>query len=436
MIRSIAALSIACVCAGSAQAQGRIEGVLIDSLRTMGPLAGAEVVLLSDGRTAITDRRGRFQFADVPAGSHRVGYAALWLDSIGAPVPMAAANVGTRGRSNVVLATLPRQTAQLAACGTELPSELGLLVGEVRDATSFETVADVIVEARWSERLLGRDVNETREMATVDTSDAAGRYTLCGVPTDVEVTVRSRHRDGRATEPLVVKVDVPMVARDLRVGADDRTVRVRGRVTGPSGEPMPRASVRASLSQAQPIVTDSTGVFAFAIPARSGQLFVRALGYKPTLLPINPVEEELELGDVALSPVDAVLDTVRIVGSRPRTLDELGFEERRRVGLGGFVGDEVLSRLARVNATTVSQEMPPWVRSTGGRYPTFLIRRGIDFCSPRFFVDGYDWGNKIDGLDVDGIMASAKRVEAYKAGFAPPRYNDFNGCGSVVIWTR
>lgn len=430
---ALAALVVAL--ASESRAQAVIEGVLWDSTRTLAPLAGADVVLLSDGRTATTDRRGRFRFENVQPGEHRVGYGALWLDSIAAPPAVASASVGARGTSRVVLATASRSASQLSACGTLLPDDAGLLLGEVRDAASFTAASDVIVAARWQERLIGRNQNEVREMATVDTTSADGRYVLCGVPVGIEVTVLARHADGRATERMRLLVDAAITARDLRIGDEARLVRVSGRVVGSNGAPMPNASVFASLAQDRPATTDSAGNFALALPARSGQIFVRALGYQPALVPIDPLDETLDLGDISIAPVGAVLDTVRVT-ARPRTLDELGFEERRRAGLGGFVGEEVLSRLPRINATSVAQEMPPWVRSSGGRFPVFLIRRGIQFCSPRFFVDGYDWGKSTEGIDVDGILGRAKRVEAYKAGFAPPRFNDFDGCGSVVVWTR
>ncbi len=422
--------------ATDAGAQGTIEGVLWDSTRSLAPLADAEVVLLTDGRVAKTDRRGRFRFRDVPAGEHRVGYGALWLDSVSAPPAVVSARVAARGRSRVVLATMSRRTTQLAACGTPLADDAGLLLGEVRDAAAFDVVDDVVVAARWNERLLGRDQNELREVATVDTTDAGGRYTLCGVPLGVSVTLYARHRDGRSTERMQVAIDVPITARDLRIGDVSRLVRVSGRVVGPNGAPMPNASVFASLAQDRPATTDSAGGFALALPVRSGQLFIRALGYQPALVPVNPIDGQLELGDIAISPVGAVLDTVRIVGARPRTLDELGFEERRRTGLGAFVDEAHIATLPRVTAPGLVMAMPPWIRATSGMHPTFIIRRGMGFCTPRFFVDGFDWGKRTEAIDIYNITQLAKRVEAYKAGFAPPRYNDFDGCGSVVIWTR
>ena len=67
--------------------------------------------------------------------------------------------------------------------------------------------------------------------------------------------------------------------------------------------------------------------------------------------------------------------------------------------------------------------------------PMMMMRRGSEFCRPRFFIDGYDNRN----IDVDeeaNYLRQAKRVEIYTANDAPAQFNDFNGCGSIVIWTR
>jgi hypothetical protein len=67
--------------------------------------------------------------------------------------------------------------------------------------------------------------------------------------------------------------------------------------------------------------------------------------------------------------------------------------------------------------------------------PMLMMRRGAVFCRPRFFVDGYDNGN-IPVEEEALIMGLAKRIEIYTANFTPPKFNDFDGCGVVVIWTK
>ncbi|MEX0909212.1 MAG: hypothetical protein WDZ58_05545, partial [Gemmatimonadaceae bacterium] len=54
---------------------------------------------------------------------------------------------------------------------------------------------------------------------------------------------------------------------------------------------------------------------------------------------------------VALSTFRAVLDTVRVTASRWRDEHRLGFEARRRTGLGRFLTAAEIARRAPVNAS-------------------------------------------------------------------------------------
>jgi hypothetical protein len=76
------------------------------------------------------------------------------------------------------------------------------------------------------------------------------------------------------------------------------------------------------------------------------------------------------------------------------------------------------------------------VRSSGGSWPRTQLRRGIDPCYPRFFIDGVDFGVPRDGVEEAELLRLAKRIEIHEASFMPGRFTDFNGCGVVLIWTR
>ncbi|MBA3853195.1 MAG: hypothetical protein C0503_02205 [Gemmatimonas sp.] len=428
---------------GELQAQARIDGVLIDSTRSLAPLANAEVVLMADGRRATTDGRGRFTFSDVPAGVQRVAYAALWMDSVGVPVVVREVAVPANGRVRVALSTTARSTLERQACGTSLEPDIGLLVGEVRDALGGLPAAAVVVEARWTERRLGRGLNEVHAVATVDTTDDSGRYALCGVPPNVGVTVSASHPDGRVVSPLLVTMDSHLGALDLAVGGAERTMIVSGRVTGPTGTPLPRANVATSWDTAQPLVTDSTGRFRFQVPARSGQVYVRTLGYQPLTASFMPVSDEVSVGDLRLQPVGAVLDT-RIITARPRTKEEAEFQWRRSLGMGSFLDSTEMARWPRISATTVAAHSRGWVRaipvSQGGDrpalpFPALMVRGARGYCMPPVWVDGDPWGN-LDVFDQYSLLSRAIRLELYRAPFIPIEFNDNNDCGALVVWTR
>ena len=52
----------------------------------------------------------------------------------------------------------------------------------------------------------------------------------------------------------------------------------------------------------------------------------------------------------------------------------------------------------------------------------------------RIFIDGVNFRD-INVDEENSFLRMAKRVEFYTANNAPPQFNDFAGCGSVVIWT-
>lgn len=442
-------LAAALAAAVPLRAQARLEGVLIDSTRTLAPLANAEVVLLADGRRATTDRRGRFRFDSVTPGPQRVAYGALWLDSVGVPVAVQAVEVPARGRAQMTLATTSMASLQQQHCGTTLSGEMGLLTGEVRDAETGGWASGVRLEARWREQLLGPGVNERQTVATVDTTDASGRYVLCGVPLRVALTVSATHPDGRRIDEMIVSSDARVVAHDFAVGTGERRMVVTGRVVGPAGQPLPRANVVTSLEAERPLQTDSTGRFAFVVPARSGQVYVRTLGYQPEVASFAPSASEVSVGDIQLTPVGAVLDT-RVISERPRTRQEAEFYWRKSLGMGAAYLDSAdLALLPRITASMVAHLSRGGVRAMAVRLPSqpgtsrpplpidaLMVRsaRGM-YCMPPVWVDGYAWGG-VDVFEQYAVLQRAKRIEVYRAPFVPVEFNDNNDCGALVVWTR
>lgn len=67
-----------------------------------------------------------------------------------------------------------------------------------------------------------------------------------------------------------------------------------------------------------------------------------------------------------------------------------------------------------------------------------MLRRGSAFCNPRFINNGIDEGVLVHERAGEQwfLLERAKRIEVYTANQAPARYNDFDGCGVVVAWTR
>lgn len=413
---------------------GAVRGTLHDSLRTNAPLAGVDVVLLGANRRVTTDAAGRFEFTGIPLGPATVAFAAPWLDSLALPPLQATVEVTSDRAVSVMLATPSRRAYQLAVCGATLADNEGILLGELRGPDS-EVLAGIPVGAKWYETRIGAGQLERVVRASLDSTNAAGFYSLCGVPTDAEVALVAA-TDSIASGDIVLGLNgAPVARRDLTVAPAAMTVRVRGRLLGADSAGLANAIVALSGDSSRTARTDADGRFVMpAVPRRSSQLVARALGFVPSLLAIDPVGDELELEDFTLQKVPYDLSTVTVTGEA-MTANQLQFNVRRDRGIGFFISDSALAKIPVVNSNVISSMIPRTGITQTRQGPMIQLRRGSGFCRPRFFIDGYDNGD-ITADEEGSLMARAKRVEVYTASNAPPQFNDFNGCGVIVVWTR
>jgi hypothetical protein len=255
------------------------------------------------------------------------------------------------------------------------------------------------------------------------------------VPLDAEFTLRAIGAGGVGSGELLVKAGASLARRDIIVGSPRETVRITGRIVRESGDPIVGAIVAVAGDTSQTVRSDSSGRFALpAVPRRSSQVIVRSLGYVPLVRALDPIDAELDLDDVPLVVAPRELATVTVTG-RPMTAAEAQFETRRARSVGGvFVDEEALRKMGVVSSNTVGQTNPRIAVQQTRSGPMMMMRRGSDFCRPRFFIDGYDFRD-ITVDEENSFLRVAKRVEMYTANNAPPQFNDFNGCGSIVIWT-
>ena len=420
--------------AGTLSAQGTVRGALFDSLRTSRPVSGAVVVLLGANRRATTDPRGRFEFTDVPEGAARVAFWAPWLDSLALPSLEVATTVRSGAIADVRLGSPSRATYQRAVCGATLGSTDGILLGEVRGVDGG-ALAGVAVGARWHETLLGVGQVERRQRAALDTTNASGFYALCGVPTDAEFALVAGN-DSVASGEIVLGLDAASaMRRDLIAGPWRDVGRVSGRLIGPDSLPLVGATVAIVGDTSRLTRTDAAGRFVLLnVPRRSTQFVARAIGFQPALRARDLLETESELDDLMLEKVPQELSTVTVTGE-PLTGSRLQFDARAAKGLGTFIADSTLARMPVVNSTLIAMLAPRSIAQQSRQGPMLMLRRGAGYCRPRFFIDGYDNGN-LSAEEEGSLMARAKRVEIYTANFAPPQFNDFDGCGAVVVWTK
>ena len=416
-------------------AQGIVRGVLFDSLRTGEPIPNA--IITVDGRRerTRTDARGRFSFTSLPVGVYTLRYQMPWLDSLALPPLTGRAEVFSVGSGyDVVLTTPSLASVQRGICGATLPTDSGILRGEVRDPTGMP-LAGIFVGAVWAQASIARSGVTNELIGTVDTTKADGSFALCGVPMGSSFMLRAGDEEFGTGELVIDVGEYPVRFMELVAGSRSGATGVSGRITGVGGRVVSSATVSIPGDTVFGTRVGDDGRFTLSgLPPRTTQLFVRAIGYLPRYVLINGAAGTLDLGEVELSGVAQELAERRIT-AQARSLEELEFRQRQATGNGVFIDDATLSRYPIKSATALANESIS-VRSTGGRYPRTRLRRGSDTCPPRFYLDGVDWGIPRDGVEEQVIMNEAKRIEVYEAAFMPAQYTDFNGCGVVLVWTR
>jgi hypothetical protein len=415
-------------------AQADVRGVLFDSLITFRPVPDALLRIEGSELTARTDRRGRFEFKDVPAGEHVIQYRAPWLDSLSLPPLRATVIVRGRRTVRIGMGTPTIDRYHRAVCGATFDEGQGVLRGEVRDAAG-QIRSGIFVGAVWSETILTAQGLAGQLVGTIDTTDANGIFSLCGVPRETDFFVRAGN-DTIGTGDLSIGLGGRSVdRRDLLVGDRSRAALLSGRVVTQRGAPITAVVIDIPGDSTLGGRVDERGRFALdGIPLRTNQLFVWAIGFTPRLVVVDVSVPAIELPDIVLEVLPMELEEMRIVAEMTST-NEAGFRERQRSGRGVFIDADELARYPVISANILAM-LGAGVRSSGGSWPRTQLRRGIDPCYPRFFIDGVDFGVPRDGVEEAELLRLAKRIEIHEASFMPGRFTDFNGCGVVLIWTR
>lgn len=436
----------------AATVTGTVFGRVVDSLRTAQPWRAADLRVLGGAQRATTDEAGRFAVDGLPPGEHEI---VVWDDELrllGIAQPRARVRVDVDGSAEPALLTTPSATAYFTQlCGRAPTPGEGMLVGELRDVSGGRR-AGVPVRVDWTRSLLGRETSSRDDRTVEGVSDARGWYVLCGVPTEGEVDrsgavtvyasgeVQLRAADERFSSGTIgVWLDGAAIKRrDLILGGATDRRQLGGVVRDQLSRPIAGATVLMLGEEGLTARTDSTGAWTMRdVPVRSSQMMIRALGYQPLTFDLDPIDGRFSVGEVRLDPAPQVLATVNIRGISTNT-SEAGFEERRKsYGFGTFIDESVLKRQPMVTAQFLRSRTP---RSRVSDRGAFLLEQaGSGFeaftsCAPRWFVDGVDWGRNPD--DQQQLFNRAVRIEIYRSSLAPPQFNDFDGCGTVVIWTR
>lgn len=467
-----------------AGAQATVHGVVRDSL-TGRPLIGATVQLIPGaarweaGFTATSDSSGQFAIADVPSGRYVFGFQHPTLDSLGLDAVSRTLDIGTKASSVRADIALPSaRSMAMSLCGARRDST-GALFGRVFDAatTGIANVAGV-VRVRWAELQIenGRLHRAMEEITAPIQHD--GRYVICGVPLEgaallsaaaldsahgaasgeIEVTLTSavpaQHRDllVAVNESLPAPPPTPAVAAVAKPDGAVATpspgwrgsARLAGRVVTSEGRALTNARITVRGSDRE-TVSDDQGAFQLSdLPAGTRQVSIVAIGFAPSLVPVNLRPETTTTVTATIRTRVPTLESVRIFSAAPD--DRVGFYKRRAAGVGYFVDRDMIRKSGApnvVNPIGDALALAPMLRQRGAS--------GRGACRPVIYVDGMrneigPLSEVLNPLDIGAIEVYANPADA------PPQYNSpgtapidgrsgptaiagNSGCSVIIIWT-
>lgn len=182
------------------------------------------------------------------------------------------------------------------------------------------------------------------------------------------------------------------------------------------------------------------------LPAGLYQVIFRAVGHVPVRMDVLLTDGESTRANAMLVRSDVVLETIIVAGEPMREvgLAERGFDERRRMGLGRFIGPAELRESEHLRVVDILRRHGVTVMPVPKRgkvvylayHPTRRNAAGQLNCPMVTYLDGVLV--EIEDLQTDVHISSLAGIEVYRGGAQLPV--QFSGaqaqCGVVVLWTR
>jgi hypothetical protein len=236
---------------------------------------------------------------------------------------------------------------------------------------------------------------------------------------------------------------VACVGRDLAAQSRPRGAAglIDGVISDTSLAPLAEATITIVGTDTR-VVTGANGRFRFAsIPAGDYTLLARHIGYEAATTRITVADLDTVRISIALEPVVAALDTVKVAAHNvtPRLAE---FYDRRKLGFGQFFTQDEIEKINPVTAADLFRRFsgisvtPDGRRGRSTRLPIHPSPGKPPDCPIMAIVDGVakqtDFGQLPSPRDIAGIEFFAGPSEI------PLQYKSTDGtwCGLILIWTR
>ncbi len=409
--------------------------------------------MVIEGVTAylVTDSAGSFRISGLPPGTYRVGVFHPLLDTLGTSLASRPFRVGPDSGSFVILSVPSAATLIRDAC----PSPLGdqghsAVIGHVNDPETLQPVAGAEVSIAWIDIQVSKAAGIRRTPHLVhDTTNAAGAFHICGLPSSMSATLQAR-KGAAATSEVPVSLgdaDSELLMRALLLSRDASGARV-GKATV-LGKVVLEGSATNAGSRVELVGTDvvtltnEAGEFTMTnLPSGSHVLLARRLGYGAATAPVDLTAREPQKVIIKLPKYVAIMDPVLVTARRNASLDRVGFSQRKRSGFGYYLGPEQLQRIHANNLTDILRRVPGLRVTYNGRDEVVTSSRGVGSLSGgdcvQYVVDDMVWLSTAPG-DINNFINGSEivAVEVYHGPMVPVQFTrGRSGCVTIVLWTR
>ena len=429
-----------------------ISGVVVDSLHRR-VLAGAEVVIEGVKENLITDSLGSFRIAGLPPGTYQVGAFHPVLDTLGTSLATRPFRLGPDSATFLVLAVPSAETIIRDACPAQKAGEgRSAVIGRVNDPETLQPVAGAEVSIAWTQIQVSKQTGIKRTPHLVrDTTNAAGAFRICGLPSSLAATLQARKGNvataevpvslgDRETELLARTLLLSPAAAGVTAGKASLsgTVLLQGSSTG--------AGSRVELVGTQAVaMTNEKGEFTMAnLPSGSHVLLARHLGYGAATTPVDLNSREPQKVTITLPRYVAVMDPVLVTARRNAALERVGFVQRRKsAGSGYFLGPDQILAMRANRLTDILRRVPSLTVLSNGFDEVVLSSRGSSSIGGgadcvQYFVDDAPW-LAIEPGDINTFVNGNEvvAVEVYQGPGVPAQYvRGMDACITIVLWTR
>ena len=448
--------------------EGPTVAVQLTSRDTLMSRNGAVLTLEGTDYSAIADSVGRFRLSPVLAGRYRANVRTPLMRTLGMPSVEMEVETHDDGRIDS-LALPPARDVLAHACPREsVANHEGMLHGHVRDEQA-RAIPDAVVTTAWQAgfgAMAGRGV-EYREKTLTSRTDAYGAWRICGVPTDISLSVAVATRDAADVRKLRLDdpyANVELVVHPRRLLSSDiggqasavPMALVEVAVTDERGAPVSNVSIEARQDgmRTRTVATGETGrALLTDVERRRVVVSARRVGFTPGELTVDLASERVLL-PIRLSANSAPsLDTLRVVGLRAEQARYSEFDMRRRMHQATVsITSEEIERRSPTAIWQMITNVPGVI--VGDRDNIVVARSQRAFvstsntpCFLQVMVDGVLMNKRLGALDYSGFdlrelppPEQIHGIEVFNGPASIPVQYGGEGkdkwCGLIAVWTK